>query len=237
MTIFLMSLSVLLQAQDADKIVREADRYRGFAGSFAQESEAIHYKNGEKESSQHLKVYIHNGEKSLVKFLGPGRDKGRIMLMTGNNIWLYIPGTRNPIRLTPQQQLLGQASNGDVARTNYSEDYMATILGKEDVDGLLCYHLELTAKQGGATYQKIEYYVALKSNRPVKALFFAKSGRLLKTGFFKNPRTFSGRVFMSELHLIDDLKKNEKTIIKVNSITREKLPDSHFHQKFLPRIR
>ena len=233
----LLILSAPLAARDANSIVEAADKYRGFKGSFAQQSTAVYYKNDKEESSTNLKVYINDNRNSLVRFMGPGRDKGQIMLMSGNNIWMYIPGTRNPIRLSPQQRLLGQASNGDVARTNYSDDYDAELDGEEKVENINCHRLILTANEPDTTYQKIVYFVKKTDNRPVKALFYAKSGKLLKTGYFKKPGTFLGRTILRELHLYDELKKNEKTVIKVEKITREKLPASHFNYKYLPRIR
>ncbi|MFW6364959.1 MAG: outer membrane lipoprotein-sorting protein [Spirochaetota bacterium] len=231
-----ITATIPLYPQSPDAIVEAADRYRGFKDSFAQVSRLTYYKNGSAESVQNLKVYVNDQSNSLVRFFGPGREKGRIMLMSGNNVWLYIPDTRNPIRLTPQQRLIGQASNGDVARTNYSEDYTAAMAGSETVDGRICHVLKLTAKENSTTYQHIEYFVEKSTNMPVKARFFAKSGKLLKTGHFRNPKTFHGRSILTELFLTDELRKDERTIIQVSEISRESLPAVYFNKNYLERI-
>ena len=38
--------------------------------------------------------------------------------MLGDDMWVYLPDTSRPIRITPLERLSGDASNGDVARTN-----------------------------------------------------------------------------------------------------------------------
>src|SRR2546426_8249064 len=48
-----------------------------------------------------------------------------------------------------------------------------------------CYLLELTSRAPGSTYSRILYWVSKKRFRPLKAEFYAVSGRLMKTGWFE----------------------------------------------------
>ncbi len=226
-----------LYAIDANQIVQKADRFRGFKKWYSSTTKITYYKKDKKDSEQLIKVIIKDNSNSIVKFLKPSSMKGRILLMTGDNVWIHIPKTKNPIRLTPQQRLLGQVSNGDVARSNYRKDYNATLLGNKTIKGKKCYHLLLKAKRKNTTYQKIEYYVEKNSFKPVKAVFFAKSGKQLKEGYFKKLKIFMGRPIMSQLEIFDSIKKNEKTILESQGMRKEKIPGRYFNKNFLKRIR
>ncbi len=53
--------------------------------------------------------------------------------MLGDDMWIYLPDTSRPVRITPLERLSGDASNGDVARTNYAVDYSPVYLRTEKV--------------------------------------------------------------------------------------------------------
>jgi hypothetical protein len=65
------------------------------------------------------------------------------VLMKGDDMWINLSGSRRALRITPMQRLMGEASNGDVAKLSFSRDYNATIL---EADGDLL-KLELQAKK------------------------------------------------------------------------------------------
>ena len=90
----------------------------------------------------------------LVRFADPN-DKGKLMLMVEDAMWLYMPSTSQPIRVTPLQRLSGNASNGDVAQTSLTANYTAALVGDESLEGEPAHVLELTAKRKSATYQII----------------------------------------------------------------------------------
>ena len=64
---------------------------------------------------------------SLLRFELPARDAGKLMLKNGNDMWFFDPATKASVRLSPQQRLLGQASNGDVITVNFAKDYQAKL--------------------------------------------------------------------------------------------------------------
>ena len=76
-----------------------------------------------KADEEHLYEVSQKGtDKTYVEFMSP-REKGRHLLMLGDDMWIYLPDTSRPVRITPLERLSGDASNGDVARTNYAVDY------------------------------------------------------------------------------------------------------------------
>ncbi|MGL1409580.1 outer membrane lipoprotein-sorting protein, partial [Vibrio parahaemolyticus] len=97
---------------------------------------------------------------------------------------------KSSIRLSPQQRLMGQASNGDVVTVNFARDYKASLAGEEtiadaDRQNHECWRLDMTASSEGTTYARIEYWVAKATARPIKGKFYSDSGRLLKTAYYR----------------------------------------------------
>ena len=76
-----------------------------------------------------LSVRVSGQVNSLVRYLEPPRSAGRSLLFVERNMWVYVPGTRRVLRISPQQRLLGGAANADVARVVYSLDYAPRLRG------------------------------------------------------------------------------------------------------------
>jgi len=86
--------------------------------------------------------------------------------MVGRDLWVFLPDISKPLRISLQQRLLGDVSNGDLARANFVGDYMPSI---EEVRQAF-YVLLLKAKSEDVTYGSIKLWVDKKSFRPLKAL-------------------------------------------------------------------
>jgi len=178
---------------------------------------------------------------SLIRFVLPARDAGKLMLKNGNDMWFYDPTSKASVRLSPQQRLLGQASNGDVATVNLAKDYKATLLGEEEIqDGerrkRRAYKLALTAAAPDVTYASIEMWVDAENNRPLKARFFAESTRLLKTAYYRRFQPQLGANRPTETVIIDGLNPQSVTIMRFSDYMARNIPDTWMQRDFLPRF-
>ena len=141
-------------------------------------------------------------------------------------MWLTRPGLSKPIPISPRQRMSGQASNGDIAATNYAGDYDAELSGNETVDSEACHVLELRARHKRATYDRIRYWVSVKRVVAVKAEFYSLSGKLLKTARFEydNAIEYEGKriPFVSKMTIRDALVDAETTMefsaVKVSKV-------------------
>lgn len=178
---------------------------------------------------------------SLIQFMQPARDAGKLMLKHGSDLWFYDPGTKASIRISPQQRLMGQAANGDVVTVNLAKDYEATLKAEEEVmDGerrtRRAYKLGLTARSPGATYAAVELWVDAENNRPLRARFFAESGRLLKTAFFRRYQQQLGRERPTETVIIDGLNPQSVTLMRFTDFATPNLPAKWFQRDNLSRF-
>jgi putative ABC transport system permease protein len=212
---------------DASQILERADRFRGGWPSVVQHTRIDNYDGDALVESADFEVSL-KGENSMVRFLS-AKNKGQTLLMRGDDMWYFLPAVARPIRITPIQRLLGNASNGDVARVRYSIDYEPEVVGEETIDGTRCTVLELRAKRKGATYQRMRYAVRQTDAQPVRAEFFLASGKQTKTAHFEEPRTEAGHTVMTRLVIDDHIKARSKTIMQFSGFVPRDLPDKLFN--------
>jgi outer membrane lipoprotein-sorting protein len=212
--------------QTAVELLEKADRYRGDFDSAVFRVRLTNY-DGERMSEEADFEVSVKGENSLVKFLSV-RSKGQSLLMRGDDMWFFLPAVARPVRITPIQRLLGNVSNGDLARLRYAADYDAAIAGTTEVDGVACTILELTARRKGATYQRIRYVLRTSDGRPTRADYFLTSGKAVKSATFGELKTLAGRQILTRLDIRDADRPASRTTIDTLGIESRDLPDKIF---------
>ena len=234
-------------APEAQSILAASDAVRNPANPFAVTVALIEYRNAKQTESNTLAVYskadADSGQyRSLIRFVAPPRDANKLMLKNGNDLWFYDPSSQASIRLSPQQRLLGQASNGDVVTVNLAKDYRAELQGEEDLtDGERvmrhCYKLSLAAATLDVTYHRVEMWVDTTTSRPVKARFFSESGHLLKTAYYRKFQPQLGQERPTEVVIIDGLDPAWVTVMRYSDYAWRDVPDAWLQRDFLPRFK
>ena len=187
------------------------------------------YESGKSDEEKLYEVSQKGTDKTYVEFMSP-REKGRHLLMLGDDMWVYLPDTSRPVRITPLERLSGDASNGDVARTNYAVDYTPVYLREEKLGDVECHVLELSAKRKGATYQRILYWLRAEDARPVRAEFYLTSGKHIKSATFDDYETIGGKLLLRRLTLYDEIRHNSHSQLEYSQTTPRELPDKLFYQ-------
>jgi outer membrane lipoprotein-sorting protein len=211
---------------DAARLLALADGFRGGLESGVVEVKLTNYDGNRLVEEADFEVSV-KGDNSLVRFLSV-RSKGQSLLMRGDDMWLFLPAVARPVRITPIQRLLGNVSNGDLARLRYAIDYDATIAGEEEDAGIACVVLDLKAKRRGATYQRVRYLVRKSDARPMRAEYFLTSGKAIKTATFGELRELGGRPALSRIDVLDALRPESRTTIHFLSLNPRVLPDKLF---------
>jgi len=217
-------------------ILQKIDAYRILYEQFTLRLKITSYKNGKVREAAEFDVYIDGNDKSLV-IAKKYRTKDMKILYVNENMWVQLPNTRRPIRITPIQRLMGEASNGDVARVSYAEDYSAERLGREEIDGIICEKLKLKAVKKSATYNKILLYVSENDYRPVKAEYFMISGKHYKTSFFEEYSILNNRPVLTKMTIYDELRRNSKTTFEYLNIEEKKLPSRYYNKNYMIHIK
>ena len=158
------------------------------------------------------------GTDALAEATSPPRAKGEQMLFNDRTLWFLKPGLRKPVSISARQKLSGEAANGDIASTNYARDYDGVVVGEEPVAGEASFKLELKAKAGNVTYDRIRYWVSKKRRLGLKAEFLTVSGECFKTATFeyRNSLELDGKKldFVSAMTITDAMGSGAVSVIR-----------------------
>jgi len=245
-TLLITAATACHAALDAQRILEASDAVRNPGRPFSVTVALTEFQAGKRVDASTMVTYTRTLTQdaqfaTLVRFTSPARDAGKLMLKNGQDLWFYDPSTKASVRLSPQQRLLGQASNGDVVTVNLARDYKASLLAEEEIqDGdrktRRTYKLELTAAVDDATYGRIELWVGADNNWPLKGRFFADSGRLLKTVFYRRFAVEMGTERPTELVIIDGINPASVTLMRLSEYTARNIPVGWFQRDYLPRF-
>ncbi len=192
----------------------------------------------ESDRKQERTLYVQaKGYDFLGTLISPPKVKGQKLLMIDHNMWFTKPGLRKSVPISPRQKLVGGASYGDIAATNYADDYEATPLDDEVVKDELCYVFDLKAIHKNATYDRIKYWVSKKRFVGVKAEFHTVSGKMFKMARFEYENIVNlknePRSFISKMVITDALINSNVTTLNFSEPILVKVPDSTFDLNLL----
>jgi outer membrane lipoprotein-sorting protein len=234
-SIFLFVAAVSLAAAEPAAIVARADEYRSALDSFVVDVELTSYRGDSVQSTSRVRVYGKGADRSVVEFLAPASDKGRRLLMLRDAMWIYMPSASRPIRISPLQRLMGEASNGDIARSNFAVDYDAVSASEGSLDGQRVLIVELAAKDPATAYGSVRLWVDAATSEPRRAELFAASGKLLKTAYYREFAVMAGRRVVSEVEIEDLLRRGNRTVMRYSNLAARNNPDRMFTRDALGR--
>lgn len=219
-------------AMDVYTLLQTADQSRGNVEGISWEVvvESVESKNTVDTIAYEIKA---RGFDISGTCSAPPKSKGNKLLMTNNNMWFHKPGLSKPIAIAQRQKLIGLAAYGDIAATNYAEDYIATPLPDDTVDGEATYVFDLRSKNDQTTYDRIKYWVSQDRLVGIKAEYYTVSGKKFKTAEMRyaNAILINGkkRPFISEITMYDELVSGDVTRLKMTKPKLEPLPDYVFN--------
>jgi hypothetical protein len=94
----------------------------------------------------------------------------------------------------------------------------------------------MKAANDQASYNRVEYWVEHDTHYPIKAKFYADSGRLLKILYYRIFEARLGRVRPSQAVIIDAVDTSLVTTLKLGDLRPQNIPDAWFARDYLPRL-
>ncbi|MEO7106420.1 MAG: outer membrane lipoprotein-sorting protein [Rhodoferax sp.] len=211
-----VGLTNTAHAEDITPLLKDADHYRMSADNLQVDTQiTVFNTDGSQDKERRYTVFAQSGRKSLVLMQSPV-EKGQKVLMLADDFWLLMPNTQRPMRITPMQKLLGDASTGDIATMSWAGDYTGSVVGDEPCQPdskAVCLHLNLQANRKGVTYQRIELWIGKTHHEPVRADLFVQSDKLAKQARFVMDHPAAPKT-VSEMILVDQLSNKKETHIK-----------------------
>ncbi len=228
--ILLAAVVSLLSGQaSATDTLKLAEQYKVQADSARIDCDVELYQDEKLEKTRQYQVYAGKDNQSLVLFKSTA-DAGQKVLISGKDFWLLMPKSRRPMRITPMQKLLGEASLGDVATLSWFKDYHTAA---EIADGKTI-TLELQANNEAASYQRINLTLNAADLFPLSAQLYLRSGLLAKTASFERGER-DGKPAIVAMSLQDKLQPRSKTVIRYKMVTPVDIPVKVFNPQVLLR--
>jgi len=229
----LLQQTVVVQEVDGNKLLEQVDKKLS-PDSYESYKKLINIEPDGKKKEFILFTIKKGKDKVAALFLSPASEEGRSTLRLGDNMWLYIPNVRKPIRITSLQSVVGGVfNNSDILRLDYATEYKAMQVEKRDNE----YLLHLKAKTKGVAYDTLKMWINKDTIFPTKVECLTESGMLIKTLYFKNVKDFDGDITRPSVIETDSpLYKGHKSVIIFAKMKKRKFNDEVFTQTFMPNL-
>lgn len=118
-----LALALVVCVSSADEVsslLKAADLFRMSSDNMQIETQiTVFNRDGSLDKERRYRVFSQAKRQSLV-LMQSLAEKGQKMLMLGDDFWMVLAGSQRPLRVTPLQKLLGDASIGDIATISWS---------------------------------------------------------------------------------------------------------------------
>ena len=242
--IFLLcSLSVMAQQLTATDIIRKADeKFNGEQTGYSVMSMTIVRPTWQR--TVEFKSWSMENDYALTLITAPAREKGQTFLKRGNEMWSWNPAISRLIKLPPSMMSQGwmgsDYTNDDILReSSVVNDYTHTIEGEEEVDGLICYRIRLSAKEDADVLWGHQiWWVDKKEFIVLKAELYDEDNYLVRSERGSELKVLDGRLIPTLIELVPAETEGNKTILRIIEMKFNiNLNQSFFSQQNMKSIR
>jgi len=234
--------TIIIDAQNAEEIVRQADeKFRG-ASSIGQTTMIIERPSWSREIS--MKSWSLGNDFSMIYITAPAKEKGQVFLKRKNEMWNWIPTIERMIKIPPsmmmQSWMGSDFTNDDLVReSSLVKDYSHELAGEENISNYDCYKIQLSPHPDAAVvWGKIIMWISKKEYHWLKAEFYDEDGELVNTEILSEIKQMDDRELPTRMEMKPADKEGHKTILIFDEIKfNVKLDESFFSQQNMKRVR
>ncbi len=236
----LVITSILLSAQTAEQIIDKAED--AIKGETAHGRFKMTVTTPDYTRDLTMESWYRGNEKALIVIESPPREAGNKTLKIGNEMWNYLKNTETTIKVPPSMMLQSwngsDFTNDDLVReSNLADDYNQEIVGEEEVDGTLCWKVELDPKPDApVVWGKLYYWVRKNDNLPSVVEYYDEKGTLMRYMTFSEIKQMGGRKIPTVWTMHNVAEEGHSTTIELLSMEFNiSIPDRIFSFRELER--
>ena len=188
-----------------------------------------------------MESYSVGKEKSFIKIIYPGKDKGITFLKVDKQMWQYVPRIEKTIKIPASMMLQGwmgsDFTNDDLVReTSLSDDYFTKLVNEDDQH----WQIELVPKEEAAVvWGRIVMKVDKKLYLPTLVSYYDEDDILIRVMHYSEVKSYGDRFYPSRW--VVDPKTEEKaghqTIMEVSDAVFDgEIDASYFTKRALKRF-
>lgn len=174
-----------------------------------------------------IRVWMKGVDYAFARVLNPPKSEGQGFLRIKTRLWQYLPSAERTILIPPSLMLddfLGSDfSNDDFVKLSYfPRDYTSKMIGKEKIDRMETYHLELLPKPDApVTYGKLEIWLRKSDSAPVKWEFYNERLEHIRTLYYSDFKKFGNKEVPSVWKMENLKDKNRQTTVRIEKAEYE----------------
>jgi len=227
-------------APDFKAMLEKLDAIDDFTGSdFSGVFTIVSDKPGEKQSVNQVRMFRRDEKKQFLMLIQlPEASKGQGYLKEGDNMWFYDPTSRKFSHSSMKEAIGGsEAKNEDFGQKKILDDYDIEKTSEGAIGKFPVWIVGLKAKTGEASYDRINLYIRKDQTLILKEEDYGASGRIMRTTLYpKYAEVAKGKFFPSQMLIVDEINKGEKSQITMTEISVERLPDKVFTKAFVEQV-
>ncbi|MCY7295218.1 outer membrane lipoprotein-sorting protein [Alteromonas sp. a30] len=174
---------------------------------------------GEKESKSLSMEFFAKGDNVLIEILSPRVDKGKYILKSSEDLWMYFSKINRSIRIAARDSFMGtDANNYDLLELNLVDDYDIVSHTDEMLDGKPVIRAELRARPDTEGYSRIVSYIDPINKTIIRNDCFAISDTMIKSiAYFDHQMVGDYKVPMKTT-IQNHLEKGRHSVMTFDSV-------------------
>jgi outer membrane lipoprotein-sorting protein len=170
-----------------------------------------------------------------IIFQYPDSEKGKGYLRRGDDLYFYLPSTREFVYKNRKDNIGSTDARTDLfGRQRVLQQYSASSAGTATVSKWECTVIRLDAKVPDVSYSVQKWYVRKSDGLPVKVENFSVSETLLATFYFIEYKSLgNGRSIFTKLLAVNNLEKGQQTFLTNDNISSAPIQDYTFTKAYL----
>jgi outer membrane lipoprotein-sorting protein len=196
----------------------------------------VQKKEGEADRVLRLRIFRRDtAGKFTILFQYPDSEKGKGYYRDNDNLYLYLPSTREFVFRNRKDDVGSTDVRTDLfGKQDLLSQYTAKVTGDEKISKYDTTVVQLDAKTLDVSFPVQKWYLNKINNLPVKVENYSASKTLLRTTYYVDFKEVAkGKFLFTKLLAKNNLEKNQSTLLSNDDIGTGKIPDYTFSQAFL----
>lgn len=196
----------------------------------------VQRREGEADRVLKIRVYRRDSAKKFtLVFQYPESEKGKGYYRDGDNLYLYLPSTREFVFRNRKDDVGSTDVRTDLfGKLDLLSQYRAKYSGNEQVAKVDCDVIRLEATALDVSFPVQKWYIRKSDGLPMKVENFSASNALLRTFFYIDYTEVKTKKYLfTKFMAVNNLQKNQKTLLTNDDVTGTPIPDYTFSQAYL----
>ncbi len=191
---------------------------------------------GEADKVLQIRVYRRDSSDNFTLiFQYPDSEKGKGYWRNKNDLYLYLPSTREFVYRNRKDDVGGADVRTDLfGKADAESQYWLNLDGTATIAKMECDVIRYDAKKLDVSYPKQRWYVRRSDGLPIKVENMSASGTLMRTTYYVDYKEVArGKFIFTKLLGVDALEKGQQTFLSNEGIVTAAIPDYTFSKAYL----